>query len=195
MTITDRDRRALVILGGAVALILAIYFWPEPKIETIGAAPSNVEQAAARLQRVRQEAAQFPLREEMRAKAAAELANLEKGLIPADTIPQAQAQMLQVVRRVARSQSPPLELKSADFGTARSVGEHYAELIETLTIECQIEQLINFMADLSSQPELLAVDELHIAATNNKQKSINVRMTVSGLVRGSLLRPAAGGRS
>ncbi len=194
MNLSERDRRALIILGIAAAVMGVIYFWPEPKVEVVGGTASNVEQVAARLQEVRQEAAQLPVREQWRRQAQTDLAALEKGLIAAESLPQAQAQLLQIVRRVARGESPALDLKGTDFGQTRPYGDHYAEVLLTVSLECQIEQLVNFMADIAAQPELLAVDELHASAGNGKTKTVMVRMTVSGLVRGSLLRPA-GARS
>lgn len=194
MSLSERDRRALIILGVAGAVMGTIYFWPDPKVEVVGGTVSTVEQAAARLASVRQEAAQLPTREEWLRKAESELGALEKGLIVAESLPQAQAQLLQIVRRVARAESPVLELKANDFGQTRSLGEHYAEVLLMVTLECQIEQLVNFLADIAAQPELLSVDELHVAAGNSKQKTVSVRMTVSGLVRRALMR-TSGGRS
>lgn len=188
MNVSERDRRALIILGIAAVVMGTIYFWPEPKVEVVGGTASNVEQAAARLQDVRQEAAQFPIREEWRRQTQADLAALEKGLIVAESLPQAQAQLLQIVRRVARSESPVVDLKGTDFGQTRPYGNDYAEVLLTVSLECQIEQLVNFMADIAGQPELLAVDELHVSAGNSKTKTVMVRMTVSGLVRSALMR-------
>jgi Tfp pilus assembly protein PilO len=134
------------------------------------------------------------VREEWGRKAQTDLTALEKGLIAAESLPQAQAQLLQIVRRVARSESPALDLKGTDFGQTRAYGEHYAEVLLTVSLECQIEQLVNFLADIAAQPELLALDELHVAAGNSKTKTVMVRITVSGLVRSGLMRPA-GARS
>jgi hypothetical protein len=38
------------------------------------------------------------------------------------------------------------------------------------------------LADLSARQELVATSDLRMAAGNPKQKTINVRMTVSGIV-------------
>lgn len=192
MTITERDRRALIILGAALAVMALIYFWPEPKVEVVGGAASDVKSAAVRLDRVRKEAALLQVRDDGRKRTADELAQIEKGLIAADSAAQAQAQLLQIARRVARIQSPAVDFKQNQFGQVRPFGSDYAQVTLTITMDCQIEQLVNLLSDLASQPELLAIEDLHISATNNKQKSIPVQMTVSGLTKGSLLKPAAG---
>jgi hypothetical protein len=51
---------------------------------------------------------------------------------------------------------------------------------------CRIEQLINLIADLSAQPELLATRDLQIRSGDAKQKTLNVRVTVAGLIPRSL---------
>ncbi len=193
MTMTDRDRRALLLLGVAMAAMAVIYFWPQPSVEVVAAGASTAEAAAARLDRTRQEAALEPLRSGQLKAARAELAELEKGLIPAASAPQAQAQLLQIFRRVARTQTPPIDVRQSNFGTVRPFGDGYGQVMLTVTVECQIEQLVNLMADLAAQPELLAVEELHITSAGNKQKSIGLQMTVAGLTRGSLIRPIGGG--
>ncbi len=187
MTMTERDRRALLILGGALVVMAIFYFWPEPKVNVVGGA-SDVKSAATRLDRVRREAALLPVREESKQKTAAALAQLEKGLIAADSAPQAQAQLLQIVRRVAKLQSPGFDIKQNQFGQVRPYGTDYAQVLLTISMDFQIEQLVNLLSDLASQPELLALEDLHISATNNKQKSIPVQMTISGLTKGSLLK-------
>lgn len=188
MTMTERDRRALLILGGALVVMAIFYFWPDPKVEVVGGGTSDVKSAATRLDRVRREAALLPVREESKQKTAVALAQLEKGLIAADSAPQAQAQLLQIVRRVAKLQSPGFDIKQNQFGQVRPYGNDYAQVLLTISMDCQIEQLVNLLSDLASQPELLALEDLHISATNNKQKSIPVQMTISGLTKGSLLK-------
>ncbi|MDX2179617.1 MAG: type II secretion system protein GspM [Bryobacteraceae bacterium] len=189
MTISDRDRRALTLLAGAVAVTAIVWFWPQPSVEVVGAPANDAASAALQLDRARAEAALVNVREQSLAAARADLARLEKGLIAAETLPQAQAQLVQIVRRVARAQAPaPVEVRSTEFGSARPYGDSYAEILLAANFECQIDQLVNLLSDLAAQPELLAVDELHISAKNDKQKSMTVRLTVAGLARGSLLR-------
>lgn len=189
MTVSDRDRRALTLLAGAAAVAAIVRFWPQPSVEVVGAPANDAASAALQLDRARAEAALGNVREQSLAAARADLARLEKGLIAAETLPQAQAQLVQIVRRVARAQAPaPVEVRSTEFGSARPYGDSYAEILLAANFECQIDQLVNLLSDLAAQPELLAVDELHISAKNDKQKSMTVRLTVAGLARGSLLK-------
>ena len=189
---TERDRRALLILGAALLVMAVVYFWPEPSVEVVGSGGSDVKSAAVRLDQVRKEAALLPVRSEALQLTNTALTEIEKGLIAAETAPQAQAQLLQIVRRVSKLQSPGVELKQNQFGQVRPFGDDYAQIVLSISMDCQIEELVTFLSDIASQPELLAVDELHISATNNKQKSIPVQMMISGLVKGSLLKKQGG---
>ncbi|MCX6598444.1 MAG: GspMb/PilO family protein [Acidobacteria bacterium] len=196
MTLTERDRRALMALGVAVILSLALYFWPAPTIETVGPTVNDAQSAAVRLDKVRQEAAMAPVRQQQLQETKAALARLEKGLIAGDSLPQAQAQMVQIVRRIARAQVPPLALGSTDFGPTRPFNGPYGQVLLTVTAECQVDQLVNFLSDVAAQPELVAVEEIHVATANAKQKLIPVRLVLAGLIPGTLLKttPAGGAR-
>jgi hypothetical protein len=71
------------------------------------------------------------------------------------------------------------------------MGADYGEVPVTVTMECPIEQLLNIVAELTSQPELVAVTELRVYSANQKMKTMNVRLAVSAVVPKKLL-PAKG---
>ena len=64
----------------------------------------------------------------------------------------------------------------------------------TVSFDAQIEQLVQFLADLTTQKQLIATNEIRIGQAHPKQKSVPVRLTVSGIVKKSLL-PAKKGPS
>ena len=49
-------------------------------------------------------------------------------------------------------------------------------------MDCNTEQLVNFMAFLSAQPELVATEEIRFATAQPKTKMVAVRLTVTGIV-------------
>jgi len=149
------------------------------KVATPVESVDRVEKGLANL-RVR--AAQLPAKEVVLKQANAELAEREKGLISGDTADQAQAQLLQVLRRVAKAQTPPLEIRQVELGQPRSYGNAYGEVTVSVTVDCRIEELINLLATLSSQPETIATDEIRFGMAHPKQKIMPVRLTVSGIV-------------
>jgi hypothetical protein len=121
-------------------------------------------------------------KEKVLKQVSAELAEREKGLIPGDTAEQAQAQLLQIMRRLAKTQFPPLDLRQSELGQPRSYGESYAKVTVSVSFDCRIDELLNLLAALSAQPEIIATDEIRCGVANPKSKSMPVRLTVSGLV-------------
>ena len=184
MTLQPRDQRALIALGSA--LVLALIYWmagssPAPSAK-VAAPVENIDRVERGLANLRARAAALPLRETLLKQASAELAEREKGLIPGDTAEQAQAQLLQVVRRTAKEQTPPLEIRQVELGQPRSYGNAYGEVVVSVTIDCRVDELVNLLATMSAQPELIATDEIRFGTANPKQKNMPVRLTVSGIV-------------
>ncbi len=103
-------------------------------------------------------------------------------MIPGDTAEQAQAQLLQIVKRVAQQQMPPLEVGQVELGRPRPFGSAYGQVSVSITVTCRIEELVNFLAGLSAQPELTATEEIRFGTSHPKQKTMPVRLTISGLV-------------
>lgn len=189
MTLTDRDKRALLILGGAAVVFIAVnYFMTrQTPVGPTPAAPGSVMLAEKRLDKLRRIAATLPEEEQALQAVSAELAQRDKRLIQADTAPQAQAQLLQIFRRLARAQSPPIEIRTVEMGQVRPLGDDYGEVAVPIAFECRIEQLLNLMADITGQPELLATTEMRITAANQKEKTMTVRLTLAGVAPKRLL--------
>lgn len=195
MTLSARDRRALSIWG--LAMALGLIYWlatsssPAPAVnsstKTAVTAADSVPQAEKRIAALRAAAATLTGKQALLDQASSELAAREKGLIPGDTAEQAQAQLLQVLRRVARSQAPPLEIRQVELGQPRTYGPSYGQVTASVTIDCRIEELVNYLAALSAQPEITATDEIRFGSANPKQKVMPVRVTVSGLVARRLI--------
>jgi hypothetical protein len=184
MTMTDRDKRALRILAAAVTI--GFLYWiatRSPSSTTsIAAAVDTVDRAEKRLTTLRTALSTVDGKEAVLKRAAAELAVREKGLLPGDTANQAQAQLLQIINRVAKEQNPPLEVRQAEFAQPRPFGDAYGLVTVTVNMDCRTDELVNLVAGLSQQPELIATEEIRTANANAKTKSMSVRMAVSGIV-------------
>ena len=188
MTLTDRDKKALVALGVAVVVMVVLKLWLDrgPRVETARPVMS-IPLVEKRLARLRQLAAMAPAREQALKQATAELAAREKGILKAATAAQAQEHLLQIVRRVAKSQSPPVEIKNSELGAARAISADYGETAVSINFECRIEQLVSLLADFTAQPEILSSSELRVSTGDQRQKTVMVRMTVAGLVPRALV--------
>lgn len=184
MTLTDRDKRALRLLGAA--LVIAFLYWiatRSPSSATsVAAAVDTVERSEKQLTALRTSLATVDGKEAVMKQAAAELADREKGLLPGDTANQAQAQLLQIINRVAKEQVPPLEIHQAEFAQPRPFGDAYGLVTVTVSLDCRTDELLNLVAGLSQQPELIATEEFRTGTANPKTKSMPTRMAISGIV-------------
>ena len=183
MTLTSRDRRALSML--AVSGILTLGWWlssADDKTTDVVAASDSVPMAEKRLAKLRQTAAAVPGREEALKKVKLELASREAGVIRADTAQQAQAQLMQILTKIGRTQQPPIGIRASEIGQTKSLSDDYGEVAVSVSFDCRVEQLVNLLADISAQKELIATNEIRIGNADAKQKTMPVRLTVSGVV-------------
>lgn len=187
MTMDPRHRRALPFLGLLLAVGIAVRFWPESS--TPSSAPALVAPTAEtialaekRLAHLREIAATVPARQEILKQVNADLATREKGLIVADTLPQAQAQLIQLVRDLGRAESPAVEIRNTEGFGIRPLGDAYGEATVSVQLDCRIDQLINMLAALAARPELVSTSDLRINSANSKDKTITVHLTVAGVV-------------
>lgn len=186
MTLTSRDKRALVLL---VLALIVVLIWkatsgggPELHVAT---AADSVPQAERRLNRLRQIAATVPGKEELFKKVSDEVSAREKGMIVADTAQQAQAQIQQLLRKQGANWG--IEVRGAEFGQVKPLGSDYGEAPVSVSFDCAIEQLVNFLSALGSQPETLGTSDIRVSTGNPKDKRIGVRLTVSGVVPKKLI--------
>jgi hypothetical protein len=194
MTISERDRRALIILGIALAAGGLLYWYsnssssPSPSLvgtpagSKLSAPLDSIDRSEKRLAMLRRQAATLPGKQARLQQVSLELAEREKGLIPGDTAEQAQAQLLQIVKRVAQQQMPPLEVGQVELGRPRTFGSAYGQVSLSITITCRIEDLVNFLTALSAQPELTGTEEIRFGTSHPKLKTMPIRLTISGLV-------------
>ena len=188
MTLQSRDRRALAML--AVSGVLTLGWWlstSDDKSTEVVAAADSVPMAEKRLVKLRQTAAALPGREEALKKVQLELGSRERGMLRADTAQQAQAQLMQILTKIGRAQQPPIGIRASEIGQIKSLGDDYGEVAVSVSFDCRVEQLVNLLADITAQKELIATSELRIGNAHPKEKVMPVRLTVSGVVPRKLI--------
>ena len=92
--------------------------------------------------------------------------------------------LLEIARRVGKGED--IDVRGGDFGAPKVFGE-YGLVFATVTFECHIEQLVNFLADLTHQTELIVPSEERITSGSAKEKLMNVRMVLAGIVAKKLV--------
>jgi Tfp pilus assembly protein PilO len=186
MTLQPNDKRALTILGVAVVLALGYLLWPTSSASTIASADS-VPVQEQRLARLRDIAATVPAKEEILKKVSADLAVREKGLIRADSIQQAQAQLVTILKRAADSQTPSIDIRGVENGPVDVMEDSYGSVNVSVNVDCSIDQLLKLMGSIAALPELIATHDLRVDSGNPKDKAIAVRLTVTGIVPKNLI--------
>lgn len=187
---TARDRRALGMLGGAAVLAAVVWIaWQPRQTQGNASAADSIPLLEIKLERLRRVAATVSGKEQLRKQVMAELEGREKSLLRADTPALAQAQLLDVLRRTARALPQPIEFTSSELGQPPApFGKDYGEVFVSVNFLCPIEDLVNFLAELTAQPEAVATREMRISQRPaDKHKAIAVRLTVSGLIPRSLM--------
>src|SRR5580698_8748562 len=186
MTLTSRDQKALAILAAAVALgaLLEFVVLPDKSAPAAVAVSLSSAQLRQRLTLLRQTAAVLPVREAFLKQSSADLADRERGIIPGDTAAQAQSELLQTATRVGKANQ--LDVRSGDFGAPKAFGD-YAIVYATVSFDCHPEQLLNFLADLTREQELIVPSEERIVSGNPKEKTMTVRMVLAGVVAKKLI--------
>ena len=185
MKISPSEKRALLLLIPAllIAGVLKYVVFTDP-VPTHAADSDSIAMAEQRAARLRQIVALIPAREAIVKQTSADLAQRESGLLAADTAAQAQASLLEIARRVGKGEQ--IEMRGADFGAPKIFGE-YGLVYLSINFECHIEQLVNFLSDLTHQPELVVPSEERIVSGNPKEKTMSVRMTLAGVVPKKLI--------
>jgi hypothetical protein len=182
------DKRLLYILAAmsvAVVLRYTVFDSNTRPAATVAPRIDSIPMAEQRLDRLRRIVATVPAKEAMLRDAQAELAKREKGVIHADTAPQAQAHLLDTIHRLEALAG--MDARGADqLPEVRALGADYGVVSVAQSFTCGIEQLVNFLAALHGEPEIVASNDIHIIAANDKQKNIRVRLTLSGVVPKSL---------
>ena len=181
MTTGTLDRRMLLVLVAGVSLVLVLRFvvMADKRPEVV-AAYDSVPLAEKRLAKLRETVATVPGKDKIAKQAAADLATREKGMILADTAAQAQAQLLEIIRRAGKDGG--IDVRGAEEMKVRPLADDYGEVVVAVSFTCRIEQFVNLMTDLANRPELLATSDIRVAASNPKEKTVLVRLGLSGVV-------------
>lgn len=179
MELKQRDKRALMVLGVGLVVVMILRFAVSAGNEAPVASFDSASVAEKRLVKLRQIAATAPGKEAVLKQVSDELATREKGVIVTDTAPQAQARLLEIARRAGKAEG--IDIRGGDFASPKLLAD-YGEVSVGVGFECRIEQFINFLAALSREADLIAPAEIRITSANTTEKTVGVRMTLSGVV-------------
>lgn len=188
MSDEQRNRRALIALAGAVVVFGGYWLLTrEPsRAQTVPAPRESVALAERRLQKLRLAAASLPAKEKNWKLVSDQLAASEKLLISAPDKELAQEKLLEIVRGVAKTQREPLAVRGQELLTPKRRGD-YGEVLVAFTVDCRIDQLVNFLSDVSALPEAVSTEEIQFRGLTPETKVMTIRIEVAGLVPAKLV--------
>jgi hypothetical protein len=181
MRVGTLDRKTAILWIFCVAAILILYFFVlADRSPAVVAASESAPMAEKRLERLRQIAATVPGKEALMKQATGELETREKGMLKAETSAQAQAQLQELLHKVGAANG--IDIRGLEDMRIKPFGSDYGEASVTVRFTCLIEQLVNLLAALANEPELLSTNQIQITGGPDKNKTIQVRLTLSGVV-------------
>jgi hypothetical protein len=192
MNFGSLDRKTAILWFSAVAVILILRFFVlADRSPAVVAASESAPMAEKRLERLRQIAATVPGKEALMKQASSELESREKGMLKAETSAQAEAQLQELLHKVGAANG--IDIRGIEDMRVKLLGADYGEASVTVRFTCLIEQLVNLLAALAAQPELVATNQIQIAGSADKTKAIQVRLTLSGVVAKKLAQEKKAG--
>jgi len=192
MSFGTLDRKTAILWISAVAAIVFVRFFVlADRSPAVVAASESAPMAEKRLERLRQIAATVPGKEVLMKQASGELESREKGILKAETSAQAQAQLQELLHRVGAANG--IDIRGIEDMRVKLLGADYGEASVTVRFTCLIEQLVNLLAALATQPELISTNQIQITGNADKNKVIQVRLTLSGVVSRKLAQEKKSG--
>jgi hypothetical protein len=180
MTVGKLDRKTAILLISCAAAFLILHYALADRSPAVVAASESAPMAEKRLERLRQIAATVPGKEALMKQASGELESREKGMLKAETSAQAQAQLQELLHKVGAANG--IDIRGIEDMRVKLLGADYGEASVTVRFTCLIEQLVNLLAALATQPELVSTNQIQITGSADKSKAIQVRLTLSGVV-------------
>ncbi|MDE3166442.1 MAG: hypothetical protein KGN36_11610, partial [Acidobacteriota bacterium] len=129
MTTGSLDRKTAILLGVGVGAILILRFaiLGGSSAPAVVSAAQTIPSAEARLKRQREIAATLPARETQFKQATGDLRAIEKGMLKADTGAQAQALLLEKLRRAGEGNG--IDIRGMEDARVRPLGNDYGEVM------------------------------------------------------------------
>ncbi|MBH00194.1 MAG: hypothetical protein CMN58_07635 [Solibacterales bacterium] len=185
VTVTTRDKRALIILGVTLVLFMLLQgdlFFPTGfSSESVNSESLEGIERQFRLTRAR--AGRIPLVQAQAKTVQENLERMEKGLLASQNIALAQAEMRQILERSLQAED--IVMENARFVSAESKNDHYAAIPVTVNFSCHIEQLVNWVAAVGNSSQLLSTIKIRIDSPNSDSKTVRVTATVAGFLPAS----------
>jgi hypothetical protein len=180
-------RRQIALFGtlGVMAVLVAARFGAFSGGDVV-VSHTTIPVAKQRLEILRRKAATVPGKETVLQQVKAELEQREKGIFQAGTAEQARARLMDVLHKTALANGFDTQ-GAAQLPEPKALGKDYGQVSLAQNFTCGIDQLVNFLSAIANEPEILATDTISVQPIRNKNKDIQVRLTLSGVIDKKLI--------
>ena len=179
MRISERDRRALMGLGAAVAVFLLWQFdFVLPSATGAAVSASEIRREEDLLKLAQVTIRQKPLLDSEFETVEKARQALETKLLTSETAALAQAEMREIAGRLMSGAG--IQMKATRFGRVQREGEDYAQVPLIVQFTCAVESFVNLMSDIANADVLLSTREIKISPARGETKRIRVELTFSG---------------
>jgi hypothetical protein len=180
------NRPAIYLMAALSAAVVVKYaFFGDRSAPSVVEPQDSLPAAEKRLDNLRKLAATLPGEEGLYKRAAAELNGREKDLLQAGTDQQAQVALLALVQNTALANQ--VEIRGSQEFREKALNDDYGEVSVTVTFSCGMDQLVNLLAAIGNQPEILSTNEIQITGGGDKRKNVMVRLNVGAAVPRKLI--------
>lgn len=177
---SGRDKRALRMVAIAAALFLTLEFGVLPLWDSMQADRAGLTVEEQTFQKFREAVAAKAEREAQRALLEAQLREAEQGLLPGETPAIASAELRSRIQQLAADHG--MEVPSIQFQPGRPLSDEYLQVPLGIQLKGRIDGLVGFLEDCGSGPTTLQVLKLSIQGVGDKEKILNIGLTVAGIL-------------
>ena len=184
MTMTERDKRTLIVGGAALAVMLATYF---------GVIPFTQSWAEAR-QRIASAEVELRLHEQRSVSQAAQHARLAQHFgagvgSPLPSLDAARLNLVNDVEAALKAANVNIEHVVPQPGRPLRDADNLTRLAVRVDATCNLVDLARALARLEAADRLIIVDRVHATAVENRPGQVNASLTLTTLARTPEQRP------
>ncbi len=181
MEINQKDKRALWVVGAALALFVLFRFGIFPAWDRLQEASTSLQVQQKTFEKYREVIQATVVRRVEISSLEERLREAEAGLLASETSALASAEMQELVKQLMAAQS--IEIRSSAFFPAKPLGDDYLQGPLGLQFQCSLDQLVSFLEEIGRGPKRLAISNLALQTANAKEKLLSVNMNVAGIMR------------
>jgi type II secretion system (T2SS) protein M len=184
-TASQKNRRALILLGAAIVVYLAISQLALPAYDQLRAAPATANDKAQQLKKYKRELSHRGNYETLEADTRKKLQQLQERFFTNDTAGAAELQKT-VEDSAGRT---GITLSQRSTGQPKKVDDLVSEVSMSTSFDATMNQLVAFLTQLQTSPKAINVrvaqiDPIQVAFEAPKQgelkKSVRVNLTIAG---------------